>query len=244
MTAGDSTTGGRRTDRGSTSTSTGGEPDLEDLSAELSSTLRDLRRELGPDRGPFDLPRPPSPREVLRFTESYAIPTAIAVLEANIRALEMLAAAIRAVEGSATGAERARDRAESVSRASLDRLDDALGDIQDAIEGRPDNDAARRLLEDARTLRDEIDERLRSAPGARGTGSSGGRGGRGGGSGGRGGRGRSDPGGGDTDGDGEAGEGQDVHEVPVDVEGELESLRRDVDTGEEGDDGTDDSGGS
>lgn len=243
MTAGDSTTGGRRTDRGSTST--GGEPALEDLSAELSSTLRDLRRELGPDRGPFGLPRPPSPREVLRFTESYAIPTAIAVLEANIRALEMLAAAIRAVEGSATGAERARDRAESVSRASLDRLDDALGDIQNAIEGRPDNDAARRLLEDARTLRDEIDERLRSAPGTRGTGSSGGRGGGGGGGGGRGGgRGRGDSGGSDTDGDAEAGEGQDVHEVPVDVEGELESLRRDVDADEEGDAGTGNSGGS
>lgn len=203
--------GGRRSDRTRPS-----DPDLADLAEELSSTLRELRRELGPDRGPLGLPRPPSPREVLRFTESYAIPTTIAVLEANIRALELLAAVIRAIEGSASEADRAQDRAESVSRATLDRLDDALADLQSAIEGRPTSPEARTLLDDARDLRAEIEDRLRSTPGGTGAGPA--------------------PGvDGDDTGDArDAGSGQDTHEVPVDVEGELDSIRSDIDDGEEG----------
>lgn len=174
------------------------QPDLADLSEELSVTLRDLRDELRAPRGPFGLPRPPTPREVLRFTESYAIPTAVAVLEANIRALELLAAAIRAVEGGASDADRARSRAESVSRATLERLDDALASLQDALEGRPENAEARRLLDEARELRAEIDDH--------------------------------------------DGTTRDVHEVPVDVESELDSIKRDLgesDGGSEGD-GTED----
>lgn len=192
------------------------QPDLEDLSEELSVTLRDLRDELRTPRGPFGLPRPPTPREVLRFTESYAIPTAVAVLEANIRALELLAAAIRAVEGGASDAKRARARAESVSRATLDRLDDALVDLQNALEGRPENADARRLLDEARELRAEIDDRLRETP--RGADRSE--------------TGDSDPG----------GTTRDVHEVPVDVESELDSIKRDLGESDGGseDDGTED----
>jgi len=183
--------------------------DLDDLSEELSVTLRDLRDELRTPRGPFGLPRPPTPREVLRFTESYAIPTAVAVLEANIRALELLAAAIRAVEGGASDAERARDRAESVSRATLERLDDALVSLQDALEGRPENDEARRLLDEARELRAEIDDRLRETPRSAD----------------RGGTGGADP---DKT-------TRNVHEVPVDVESELDSIKRDLDESDGGD---------
>lgn len=221
--------GGRRSDRGDR---TGGhEPDLEDLAEELSTTLRDLRREVRGPSGPFGLPRPPSVREVLRFTESYAIPTAIAVLEANIRALELLAAVLRAVDGSASGADRARDRAESgasrareraesVSRATLDRLDDALVDLQNAIEGRPDNAEARHLVDDARALRAEIEDRLRASQAGSDREAAGGSGGSG--------------GGGDTADPGDSAPEENVHEVPVDVEGELESIKRGVDESDGG----------
>lgn len=176
--------------------------DLGELSEELSETLRELRTEIRrPPRGPMGLPRPPTPRELLRFTEAHAIPATVAVLEANIRALELLAAAIRLVEGRADDADRVRSRAESISRSTLDRLDDALADLQDAIEGGPTNPEARRLLAEARDLRAEVDDRLREATATD----------------------RTRPGAADRDDEPEG------REVPVDVEAELESLRAEVD---------------
>lgn len=182
-----------------------------ELFEELSTTLQELRSEVRDSRGPFGLPRPPTPREILRFSESYAIPTAIAILEANIRALELLAATIRAIEGSASGAERGRERAESVGRATLERLEDVLADLQDAFEGRPPSDEARKLLDEARGLRDEIDERL-GAPGVE--------------------KSRGVTGGAD---DTTTDPRRSGREVPVDVEGELESIKRNLE--EENDDG-------
>lgn len=144
--------------------------DLADLAEDLAGTLEELRRELRtePPRGPLGLPRPPTPRELLRFTDEFAIPTAIAVLEANIRALELLQGAIGLVEREREASERTRrtrDRAEAVSRTTLDRLDDALRDIQRAAgEGTlPPNPEPRRIIEDARTLRADLEERLREA---------------------------------------------------------------------------------
>lgn len=222
---------GRRSDRGDRTA--GADPDLEDLSEELAATLRDLRQEMDAPRGPFGLPRPPTPREVLRFTESYAIPTAIAVLEANIRALELLAAVLRAIDGPASDAALARDRAESVSRATLDRLDDALDDLQHAIRGRPENPEARRLLEHARDLRAEIEDRLGVTPDGPDRSSAGDA--------------RSSGEGGPTEDTSEGEPTSDVHEVPVDVEGELESIKRDVDDSDHGtgrDGGNPDVGGA
>ena len=62
------------------------ERELAEVTAELSETLESLRAELQePPEGPLGLPRPPTPRELLRFTEQYTIPTTIALLEAAIR---------------------------------------------------------------------------------------------------------------------------------------------------------------
>lgn len=144
--------------------------DLEERVDELQRSLEQLRREIEPrpPRGPGGLPRPPTPRELVRFADRQAIPTAIAVLEANVRALELLQAALRLSdpERAATeGADRTRVRAEELSRRSLDRLDGVLRDLQEAAEGEtlPRNADAREILEEARRLREEIAEGIGEA---------------------------------------------------------------------------------
>ncbi|MFC6732697.1 DUF7547 family protein [Haladaptatus sp. GCM10025893] len=112
----------------------------------------------------------PSPRRLLSFTDEYAIPTAIAVLEANIRALESLQEVIHltnrgldATESTRAGSRRARD----VSQEAVTRLERALTDIQVALEegALPENPEARKLLTEARDLRTEIDDRLAESRG-------------------------------------------------------------------------------
>lgn len=144
---------------------------------ELSTALRELRDELKREqpRGPFGLPRPPSPGEVLRFADEVAIPGTIAILEVNIKLLETVQRAIRIVD---TG-RRARDRAagargrasESASRLAdvsdqtLRRLEASLSDLQSALDGGgvPEDGAAGELLSEARALRDDVESRLREA---------------------------------------------------------------------------------
>ena len=144
------------------------DPELVELADELSATLSDLRDELDgrrePPRGLFGLPRPPTPRELLEFTDEFTIPAVIAVLEANIRALEAFQGAIRLARVGDEATERGREaraRTEDLGRGALDRLDDVLVDLQDALDGRPADPEARTLVDDARALRREIDERLR-----------------------------------------------------------------------------------
>lgn len=131
---------------------------------ELAATLEELSGELrGPPRGPLGLPRPPTPTEVLRFTEGYAIPTIVAILEANIRVLEMLARVLRVADGRPLDGS-GRDGIERASRTTLRKLDGALSDLQTTVEGgEPSNPEVARLLDEARTLREEIDDRLAEA---------------------------------------------------------------------------------
>lgn len=175
---------GRRGDVRGGDRSRGGARDDEELDAlvaKLERRLRELRTEVDdrprqPDRGgDRSLPRPPTPRELLRFTETYTIPTTVALLEAAIRALELLAGAIRLLDGRdprpperrdtgegvlATASTAAGERAAETGREALGRVDDALAELQQAYEGEPTDPAAGRLLADARELRDEIDDRL------------------------------------------------------------------------------------
>jgi hypothetical protein len=168
----------------------GGNDDLAALVTELEETLRELRTEVDGNgrRGPpgrgrsrsrtgeSALPRPPSPRDLLRFTETYTIPTVVAFLEAAIRGLELLAGAIRLLDGRDPRSPDRRDRdggailadvstaagerAAASGREALARVDDALAELQRTYEGEPEDPTARRLLADARELRGEIDERL------------------------------------------------------------------------------------
>lgn len=124
---------------------------------ELATTLRDLRTELRNERRPF---RPPTPRQLLRFTDEYTIPALIASLEAAVRTLELLRGAIRLVEGRPALPHRDRPNVAAAGHATLDRLDALLADLQDAFEGEPTDPEARELLADARELRDELDDQL------------------------------------------------------------------------------------
>ncbi|WP_225334214.1 DUF7547 family protein [Halomicrobium urmianum] len=144
-----------------------GDDDLGRQVGELVDALRALEREFEP-RTEGGRPRPPSPRELMRFTSDVAIPAAILVLRTNVEALKLLQRALRMADGRppTTGASgEVRDRAERLSRASLSRLDGALADLQDAVEGRPEDEDARELLDEARRLREDVEDRLVSADG-------------------------------------------------------------------------------
>ncbi|MFB6299337.1 MAG: hypothetical protein ABEH65_03665 [Halobacteriales archaeon] len=147
-------------------TDRGGRNELIDRIAELETTLEDLQSQLQrPPRGPLGLPRPPSPRELLRATDEVLIPTAIAILKTNIRILELLQRTIRLAESGGRVQEKgatARDRATELSRESLTRLEAILEDLTEALEtgGMPQDPEARSIIEDARQLSREINTRL------------------------------------------------------------------------------------
>lgn len=158
------------------------ESDLAETVEELTDTLVDLRKELRePPSGPFGIPRPPRPDELLYVTERYTIPALISLFETSIKTLELLASTIRLIEGrpgdqrvtgDRTAAEGRKqvDRLASASRTTLEKLDDALADLQDAAKGgSADDPEVQRLLDEARELRKEVDERLASAIGERST---------------------------------------------------------------------------
>lgn len=136
--------------------------ELERVAGDLADTLDALRQELDADRR-----GPPRVVDLLRFTERYTIPAVIAVLEANIRILELLAGGIRVATGDEGPADR-RGATADAARATLDALDSALQDATRALSGgAPANPEARELLQEARSLRAELDDRLERATGAR-----------------------------------------------------------------------------
>ena len=140
--------------------------DLTALVTDLVTTLRDLETAVEP-RTARGRRRPPTPGELLRFTSDVTIPAAILVLRTNIEALKLLRRAIRLAEGrpSAGGSAAAdvRQRAANLSDVTLRRLDDALVEIQRAVEGTPEDEDARELLSEARELRSELRERVQAA---------------------------------------------------------------------------------
>jgi len=154
--------------------------DLEASVSELSETLEQLRAELRePPTGLLGLPRPPTPGELLRFTEEYTIPALVSLLETNIRLLELLAAAIRVADGrplegsdaleaagrhSLAYVDEGREGLAAASQETLRRLDDALAELQEAADGgAPDDPEVQALLTEARSLGAEVDERLAAA---------------------------------------------------------------------------------
>lgn len=137
-------------------------PDLPDLVGELARTTEQLRDELEAESGgPM---RPPKPSELVRFTSEVTIPAIVLLLETNVRALRLLQRTLRFAQGGAeqpeTSRGEARKRAEDLGRETLGRLDSALGDLQDALSGRPADDETKELLEEARDLRNKVENRL------------------------------------------------------------------------------------
>ncbi|ARS88714.1 DUF7547 family protein [Natrarchaeobaculum aegyptiacum] len=157
--------------------------DLAEAIRELTRTLEEVGEELGADRsrsplrdptGSMPRPplRPPTPREFLAFTDEVALPALLAALESSVRTLEAFQRAIRLVRTEREARDRVTetadvtsDRATDLRRTTLDHLDTVLAELQRATtEGTlPADDRARELLEEARDLRDDVDDRLRRA---------------------------------------------------------------------------------
>lgn len=135
---------------------------LADLERQLSELREEIIEDAVPPTGPFGLPRPPTPGELFRFTGEHAIPAAISVLDAQIKTLELLEEAIHLIDEGRevkTQGEAARDRAAAASRETLNRLEDALTELQRTIEGNglPTNPEARAILNDIREVTQELD---------------------------------------------------------------------------------------
>lgn len=161
--------------------STRSDEDLADLLDDLETTLSDLRAELDAERGDgrrsgrSDGPRPPRPpsmSDLLRFTEEYTIPAIVTLLEANIRALKATQRVLRMADpGRAARAEsaNARDRLDDAGRTALSQLERSLTDLSDALSSAdlPADPESRDIVEDARSLTDEIEDRIAEAQGRR-----------------------------------------------------------------------------
>ncbi|WIV67284.1 DUF7547 family protein [Natrialbaceae archaeon AArc-T1-2] len=137
---------------------------------ELTATLRTLREELEPRRR--SRLRPPTPDELLRFSDEVALPALVAILEANLRALEAFQRGLQLFrrereirDGADRAVESTRTQATELRRTTLDQLDGALTELQRAAgDGTlPRDRRARELIEQARDLREEVDRRLREA---------------------------------------------------------------------------------
>lgn len=134
------------------------DPELSTLVGDLTSVLEELQTELESSRGP---PRPPTPRQLARFTSEVTIPAIILVLETNVRALRLVQRGLRMAEGQdGETADPARQRASELGRTTLAKLDDALTDLGSALDDTGSDARARDLLEEVRDLQAEVDARL------------------------------------------------------------------------------------
>ena len=133
----------------------------------LIRTLEDLQAELEPRRRRrLGLP---APGDVLRLTSEVAIPAAVLALETNVRLLRIVQRTIRLQTGEAEhsdgGRADVRNRAESIGREAMRGLEEALSDLQNALEGRQGSDEAAALLAEARRLQREVETELTTADG-------------------------------------------------------------------------------
>lgn len=145
---------------------------LEATTRELLASLREIERAVEPP-DPGRLIQPPTPRGFLEFTSEVGIPAAILVLRTNIAALELLQRSLRMMgdrtdrDGGRSDRDgdqtRVRNRAADLTATSLGRLDDALADLQSAIDGRSIDRSPEQLLAEARRQTEELEAQLESA---------------------------------------------------------------------------------
>ena len=136
---------------------------------ELTRRLEEISRELEPgDRRRL---RPPTIRELRRFTADVTIPAILLVLETNVRALRLLQRTIAVPDREETDSREPRsvlgERATDATVAALRRLDDALADLQDSLEGRGGDPEFRNMVAEARALQTDIERRLAESGGSR-----------------------------------------------------------------------------
>ena len=139
--------------------------DIEDRLASLESALEELQAEVRESQSSPSVPGVPSPTQFLRFADQAAIPAMIAILELNIKLLESLR---RTIQLSQAGSQDRQGtpssgRASDVGVETWRRLDAALAELQRTLSGDPSSPAAQRVLEEARSLREDIDDRVEEA---------------------------------------------------------------------------------
>jgi hypothetical protein len=133
--------------------------ELEDVLTELRHDLRESDRDR---RGP---PRPPRLSELVRFTEQYTIPTVIALLETAIKSLELLQGTLRLADPGrsvADDAGAASDRLADVRDGASAGLARSLAELRTALTEAdlPEEAASRSIIADARDLTAEIESRI------------------------------------------------------------------------------------
>lgn len=138
-----------------------------ELLDELEATLDALREEVdgrgGRRRGP------PTPADLLRFTERHTIPTLVATLEATIEALELVRELLRLADPERSDgrarADEAGDRLGRAGESAAAGAERVLGDLRRALaaEELPADSPARDLVAEARDLSAEVEARLREA---------------------------------------------------------------------------------
>ncbi|WP_281194604.1 hypothetical protein [Halorubrum sp. F4] len=140
--------------------------DLEERLDELEDVLSELRRDLRETerdrRGP---PRPPRLSELVRFTERYTIPTLIALLETTIKSLELLQGTLRLADPGRSvteGAEATGDRLADVRDGATAGFSRSLAELRTALSETdlPEDAASRSIIADARDLTAEIESRI------------------------------------------------------------------------------------
>jgi hypothetical protein len=106
--------------------------------------------------------------DLLRFTEEYTIPAIVTLLEANIRALKATQRVLRMADperAARAESSNARDRLDDAGRTALSQLERSLTDLSDALSSAdlPADPESRDIVEDARSLTDEIEDRIAEA---------------------------------------------------------------------------------
>ncbi len=131
--------------------------ELERRVAELEQALRELRREIeGP---PLRRDRPgPSTEDLLRLTDRAAIPALIVLLETNIQLLRSVQRAIRSAQPTDT-----QRGSSSLERRTVERLDDVISEIERALRGHATDSPAGDVLAEATAVRNELEQYVSDA---------------------------------------------------------------------------------
>ncbi|QGN06986.1 hypothetical protein Hrd1104_06540 [Halorhabdus sp. CBA1104] len=129
------------------------DPAPRELVAELLGTLQELQRTVGAGsqhRRGLDRLR--------RFTTEVTIPATILVLQTNIKLLQLLQRALELADDTDRPVEEST--APAVGRSVVDRIDEALSEVQSRIDTESADERTTELLSDAQRLNRRLEEQL------------------------------------------------------------------------------------
>jgi hypothetical protein len=128
------------------------DPSPRELVGELVGTLQELQRTVG--TGPADrrgLDR------LRRFTTEVTIPATILVLQTNVKMLQLVQRALRLAEEEQSAASADTP---ALSQSVVDRIDEALTEVQSRIDTESADERTRELLSNAQTLNRRLEQQL------------------------------------------------------------------------------------